>query len=170
MKQKIEVVKLLPIQLNSTQFKSTHQFAPKTFGFSWSFATQSRIFFGIFLALSTFLSAPAIAQEDIPTLEPVVVTGTRYPTAPSNPSYPWNNSFSIPQYVDWGPYSGSVPSDSNSAKADDCRSPSSRHPVVIATGAKFLEQTDFTDVSLNAISMERTYDSALTRPGLFGDK
>ncbi|MBN8505015.1 MAG: RHS repeat protein [Burkholderiales bacterium] len=36
-------------------------------------------------------------------------------------------------------------------------SPSTRHPVIIATGEKFLEETDFTDASRAGLSLQRLY-------------
>ncbi|MFT7722454.1 MAG: RHS repeat-associated core domain-containing protein [Roseateles sp.] len=61
-------------------------------------------------------------------------------------------------------------SDSN-APSDDCKSPRSSNPVIIATGEKVQDEVDFKDFAGAGLSMTRTYRSSGTFSGaLFGSR
>ncbi|MBB5205576.1 YD repeat-containing protein, partial [Inhella inkyongensis] len=69
-----------------------------------------------------------------------------------------------------GPGAATQPPSKGNAPADDCESsPKSGKPVILATGEKVLEETDFVDASLAGLSLTRIYRSATpSTQALFG--
>lgn len=69
------------------------------------------------------------------------------------------------------------PNAANSSKPSECgdgdpanSNPSTPHPVIIATGEKILQQTDFSVGGLHGIAMRRTYRSASGYGSVFGNE
>jgi RHS repeat-associated protein len=68
------------------------------------------------------------------------------------------------------PRAAQVPASTNSP-SDDCNaSPTSRNPVIIATGEKVQTEIDFKDSSLAGLSLSRTYRSGTSGARMFGPK
>jgi RHS repeat-associated protein len=112
--------------------------------------------------IGTLSTAVAWADDDMPT---VIITGPSNPW--TVPGVVFDNYPTFPSGFNVGPnrspdsrkvsgITNSVPSDC----MDNKQSPVTPHPVIIATGEKYLEEQDFSDSSIVNLSLGRTYRSA----------
>lgn len=70
------------------------------------------------------------------------------------------------------PTSGKIKDPKSQGDSDkkDCTTPSTAHPVVIASGEKWLDQPDFSGYGLSGLSLSRTYRSQYGTGRLFGPR
>ena len=119
---------------------------------------HSRVLIGWALLL---LSAQPSAQQDVNQLDRVVVEGKA--TLPFNSGafakqgFDWAGLRSVPGLVAAGPIS------KDNSSTTDCENPSTETPVIIATGEKWLPQSDFTSYGFNGLSFGRVWRS-VARP------
>jgi hypothetical protein len=140
--------------------------------------------FSLLMFQSPNLEAQGTVDPPAQKLENVEINGKResesivirdpYACPPGQSCVPGDQFSAYPDYTMGGGrtlrFHSKPPKDNNSSLSCSKTNPKSGNPVIIATGEKFVSETDFQHPVENSLGLSRTYRSAGSGAKLFGPK